>query len=295
MSLKQFDFMRFHKFFIVLAVIMVLISGGLLAVRGLNLGIDFSGGNLIQLEFPEKVSVQQVRNVLAKQGYGQAVIQSFSDQGILIRMPGTASHDEELREKLVAALDGLHTGKVKVLGFEMVGPAVGKELTSQAIWATSLAMIGILIYITFRFQFRFAVVSVAALFHDTMLVIGLFSLLHREISLPFIAAILTTVGYSLNNTIVILDRVRENMRSKSQKSLAELLNDSINQTLSRTINTSLTTFLPVLVFYIWGGSVLANFSLAIMAGIVVGGFSSICVTGSMLLWWYSAVPGKEKA
>lgn len=230
---------------------------------------------------------------MAKVGYGQAVIQSYSSTGVIIRLQGSSElTPADLRDKVVKAVDALHSGSVKLVGFEMVGPTVGSELRNQAILASAISLAGILLYITFRFRFRFALVSVVALIHDTVLVLGLFSLLHLELGMTFIAAILTTIGYSLNDTIVILDRVRENWRSLPTKGMAALLDEAINQTLARTINTSMTTFFPVLAFFIWGGPVLSGFSLAIMAGIVVGGYSSVCVTSSVLYLWQQYSPEK---
>ncbi|MBC7239988.1 MAG: protein translocase subunit SecF, partial [Chloroflexi bacterium] len=177
-------------------------------------------------------------------------------------------------------------GNMTILRIESVGPAIGEELRRQAAWALLLALGGILIYITLRFKLDFAVVSVLALIHDSLIVLGFYSLLWKEINLPFIAAILTIVGYSLNDTIVVLDRVRENLRVASRKfDFKTLINMSINQTLSRTINTSLTTLLPVLTLYLFGGEVLSNFALALLLGIIVGTYSSIYVAGALLVEW----------
>ncbi|MBR1896305.1 MAG: protein translocase subunit SecF [Pyramidobacter sp.] len=287
----NFRFMRHYKALLAFAGAMVLASIVLVAVRGFNYSIDFTGGNMLQLEFPEKVEVGQVREAMSKVGYGSAVIQSYSDTGVMIRMQGSSDlMPNELRDKIVAAVDALHSGAVKLVNFEMVGPTVGGELRNQALLASTIALAGILLYITVRFRFRFALVSVLALVHDTLLTLGLFSLLQQEVGMTFIAAILTTIGYSLNNTIVILDRVRENWHKLAKIGMEQLLDDSINQTLARTINTSLTTFMPVLAFYVWGGPVLAGFSLAIMCGIIVGGFSSACVTTSILYAWQLKSP-----
>ena len=289
----NFRFMRHYKALLAFAAALVLGSLALVAFRGFNYSIDFTGGNMLQLEFPEKVEVGQVRAAMSKVGYGSAVIQSYSDTGVMIRLQGsTELSPNELRDKIVTAVDALHTGAVKLVNFEMVGPTVGSELRNQAVLASVIALAGILIYITVRFRFRFALVSVLALVHDTLITLGLFSLLQQEVGMTFIAAILTTIGYSLNNTIVILDRVRENWHKLPRIGMEQLLDDSINQTLARTINTSVTTFMPVLAFYIWGGPVLAGFSLAIMCGIIVGGFSSACVTTSILYAWQLAKPEK---
>ncbi len=287
------SFMHYRKIFLATAAAFVLASLALVTLRGFNLGIDFTGGNMLQLEFPEKVEVGQVREAMSKVGYGSAVIQSYSDTGVIIRLQGSSDlTPNELRDKIISAVDALHSGDVKLVNFEMVGPTVGSELRNQAVLASAIALLGILLYITVRFRFRFAIVSVVALMHDTLLTLGLFSLLHMEIGMTFIAAILTTIGYSLNNTIIILDRVREKWGSLPRLGITGVLDLAINNTLGRTINTSLTTFFPVLAFYIWGGPTLSGFSLAIMTGIVVGGFSSVCVTTSILCLWQERSPEK---
>ncbi|HDQ93638.1 MAG TPA: protein translocase subunit SecF, partial [Synergistetes bacterium] len=208
--------------------------------------------------------------------------------GMLVRVN---SYDDDVAQQTLAALRA-GFGEITVLRLEKVGPVVGELLRRQAFIAMAVALSGILAYITIRFRFRFAVVSVLALLHDTIITLGVFSLTGREISLPFIAAILTIVGYSLNDTIVVLDRVRENWKGLRQKGIITVINESINQTLSRTINTSLTTFIPVLTLFIWGGPVIANFALALLVGIVVGTFSSIYISGALLAEWYVRSPEK---
>lgn len=285
----KFDFMGFRKQSLVLSLVMILVSLGSLFTKGLNLGIDFTGGNLVQVEFGVPVKVGDVRDVLGKIGQEGAVIQAYSDSGVIIRLKAS---QEDARQQVVGALKEKYDS-AQVLRFEKVGPVVGQQLREEAFIALGLALVGILAYITIRFQFRFAVASVLALIHDTIITLGLFSITGKEISVTFIAAILTIVGYSLNDTIVVLDRVRENWKYLKAWGLEELMNVSINQTLSRTINTSVTTFLPVLAFYIWGGSVLSNFSFALMAGIVVGTYSSIFVVSSMLCEWFKRSPMKN--
>ena len=188
---------------------------------------------------------------------------------------------EVLREKF---------GEIQVLRLEKVGPVVGRELTRGALIALCLALLGILIYVSVRFQFRFAAVSVVALAHDAIIVTGAFALTGREISLTYIAAILTVVGYSINDTIVVLDRVRENWGKLRQLGIERLLDDSVNQTLSRTINTSLTTLLPVIALFLFGGPVIADFSFALLVGLIVGTYSSIFVAGALLCEWFQRSP-----
>lgn len=280
------DFMKYRKKAILLSLVCMLLSIGLMLTRGLNLGIDFTGGNVVQVEFEQSPSIEDVRSVLATVGQGNSIIQSYSDRGIIIRI---SANEESARKEAVDALRVKYTG-MQVVRLEKVGPVVGAELRKEAMIALFLALAGILAYITVRFQFRFAVVSVAALVHDAVITLGIFSLTGMEISSPFIAAILTIVGYSLNDTIVVLDRVRENWKNLRVQGIGELLNSSINQTLSRTINTSLTTLLPVIALFIWGGEVLRSFSFALLVGVLVGTYSSIFVASALLAEWWEKAP-----
>jgi len=282
------DFMKYRRQALLLSALLIILSLGLLMFKGLNLGIDFAGGNLMQVEFSSPVQVAQVRESLSEIGQDQAVIQSYSENGVIIRLK---IDDESARKEALDVLRSKFPG-LELMRFEKVGPIVGEQLRKEAFVAVGLALLGILLYITIRFQFRFAVVSVLALLHDSIITLGIFSLTGREISLTFIAAILTIVGYSLNDTIVVLDRVRENSKHLKQWGILGLMNNSLNQTLSRTVNTSLTTFLPVLVFFLLGGPVLANFSLALLVGIVVGTYSSIYIAASLLSEWYLKSPVK---
>lgn len=286
----KINFMSLRRGALAVSLIAVVISLGLLFTKGLNLGIDFTGGSLVQVEFSQPVTVEEIRSLLDEVGKERSQIQAYSDRGLIIRLQEDAGQDPE--EARRASLGALKTAfpDVEVLRLEKVGPVVGEQLRKEALFGVLLALGGILIYITIRFRFRFAVASVLALIHDSIIVLGIFSLTGREVTLPFIAAILTIVGYSLNDTIVVLDRVRENWRDLRRLGIVDLLNVSINQTLSRTINTSLTTFLPVLALFIWGGPVLASFSFAFLLGIVVGTYSSVFVSGAVLAEWYLKSP-----
>jgi preprotein translocase subunit SecF len=278
------SFMKVRRLALLASTVAIVASICLLAFKGLNLGIDFSGGVLVQMETDEVSSVGDVRQALEKVGLGASVIQAYSEKGYIIRIKSEESQEEALR----ALRESFPN--MSLLRLEQVGPIVGSQLRRQAVIAVSISLVCILIYITFRFRFRFGAVSVLALFHDVIITLGLFSLTGREISLPFIAAILTIVGYSLNDTIVVLDRVRENWRHLRQWGITKLLDDSINQTLSRTINTSLTTFFPVLALFLWGGPAIADFSFAFMVGIVVGTYSSIFIAGALLCEWQLRSP-----
>ena len=276
------NFMKWRHQAMALSLILCVLSLGLVTVRGLNLGIDFTGGNVLQVEFETRPDIGEVREVVSSVVSSEAMIQDFGDMGIIIR---TSEDTDESRQMLINVLEGRYPD-MNLLGFEQVGPTVGRELRNQSVWALAAALGGILIYITLRFQFRFAVVSVVPLIHDAVLTLGFFSLVQMEISASFIAAILTIVGYSLNNEIIILDRIRENWRDLEKVSITELVNSSINQTLSRTINTTLTMIFPVIALCVWGGPVLATFSYAMLVGIVVGTYSSLMLTtGLVVEWW----------
>ncbi len=278
----RIDFMKWRNPALIVSLVFFVASLGLVLFRGLNLGIDFTGGNVVTMEFDSRPEVGDVRAVVASVVAKEAMIQDFGDKGIIIR---TNEDTEESRKQVVDVLSAKFKD-MRVVGFEKVGPVVGRELRNQALLGLTVALFAILIYITVRFQFRFAVVSVIPLVHDAVLALGFFSLTQMEISSSFIAAILTIVGYSLNNTIIILDRIRENWRDLDKVGIVELVDVSINQTLSRTINTTLTTLFPVIALCIWGGPVLGAFSYAMLIGIVAGTYSSIFVsTGLIVEWW----------
>jgi preprotein translocase subunit SecF len=280
--LVNFNFMEWRRPAMLVSLVLFIGSVGLVAFRGLNLGIDFTGGNVVTVEFENRPDVGEVREVVSSVVAKEAMIQDFSDKGIIIR---TNEDTDESREQVVNALKERY-GDMQVIGFEKVGPVVGQELRNQAMIGLTAALVAILIYITLRFQFRFAVVSVIPLVHDAVLALGFFGLTRMEISSSFIAAILTIVGYSLNNTIIILDRIRENWKDLGKQGIVNLVDLSIKQTLSRTINTTLTTLFPVLALCIWGGPVLSAFSYAMLVGIIVGTYSSIFVaTGMIVEWW----------
>ena len=283
---KRFEFMGFRRAAMGISLALVVLSLSLIAFKGLNLGIDYTGGTLLQVEFPAAASVQDARAALATVGQEQAVIQSYSDRGMIIRLKaGEETVGQQARDALRQKF-----GEIQVLRLEKVGPVVGKELTRGALIALALALLGILLYVSVRFQFRFAAVSVLALAHDAIIVTGAFALTGREISLTYIAAILTVVGYSINDTIVVLDRVRENWGKLRQLGIERLLDDSVNQTLSRTINTSLTTMLPVIALFLFGGPVIADFSFALLVGLIVGTYSSIFIACAILGEWYKRSP-----
>jgi len=284
------DFLGRRKAAMIISGIMLLLSLGFLLAKGLNFGIDFTGGTLVEVRFQQPPEVAKVRQFLAPAGYGSAIIQEFgSPEEILIRVQNIDAKDSSLVSTgiLSALKKGFGTDGVQMRRVEFVGPQVGEELTRAGIMAVLIAMLAILLYVTFRFEFRFALGADAALLHDITLVMGAFSLTGKEFSLPVVAAILTVIGYSLNDTIVVFDRIRENFASnrkkKSPLTESEIVNQSINQTLSRTLMTSLTTLLVVISLFLLGGEVIHNFAFALIIGIVVGTYSSIYIASPVML------------
>lgn len=279
-------FMKYRRHAIVISLTVIIISLGLLFTKGLNLGVDFTGGLVLQIKFSSPVDVAQIRQSLSEIDQAQAVIQAYAKDEVLIRFQ---AQDEEVRKVVLSKLKKDFPG-LTLLKVDKVGPVVGKELRMQAFISIVLALAGILIYMAFRFKFRFGVAAVLALLHDSIVMLGVYSLTGKEVSVTFIAAVLTIVGYSLNDTIVVLDRVRENWPQVRAKGVVGLMDSSINQTLGRTINTSLTTLLPVLAMYFFGGEVISNFAFAFLIGITVGTYSSIYIASAIVAEWYLKSP-----
>ncbi len=285
-SKLRIPFMKYRKICVGASILLMLLSLGMLFTKGLNLSVDFTGGLVLQVKFEQPVEVAQIRESLSSIGQGQAIIQAYDNKDVLIRFQ---AQDEDVRRSVLDKLKK-DFGGLTILKIDKVGPVVGQELRAQAVIALLLALAGILIYMAFRFKFRFGVAAVLSLVHDSILMLGVYSLTGKEVSVAFIAAILTVVGYSLNDTIVVLDRVRENWPALRSKGVLELVDNSINQTLSRTINTSLTTLLPIVAMFIFGGEVISNFAFAFLVGIVVGTYSSIYVASSVVAEWYLRSP-----
>jgi preprotein translocase subunit SecF len=289
-SKLHIPFMRYRLPALAVSLALVAASLLLVATKGLNLSVDYTGGTIFQIELPRVAPVSEVRSALSRAGQGGATIQAYGDKEVLIRVQ---DQDEGARKEILGALRR-DFGEIKVLRYEKVGPVVGKELREQAFVAVGLSVLCILIYMAFRFQFRFGVAAVLSLLHDAAIMLGVYSLTGREVSVSFIAAILTIVGYSLNDSIVVLDRVRENWSQVGKVGVLPLIDGSINQTLSRTINTSLTTLLPVLAMYFLGGEVISNFAFAFLVGILVGTYSSIYIASAVVAEWYLRSPLKQK-
>jgi len=248
--------------------------------------IDFEGGTEVQVLFSEPTNVEAVREALSAIGYGDAAIREFGTPDEFLIHVKTSTQSEEQVASIRGALNSIHDGETyEIRRLETVGPKIGKELRGDMIAAVLIAMAGIVIYISIRFQFMYAMGALVALAHDILITLGLFSLLNMEISLTVLAAFLFIVGYSLNDTIVVFDRVRENVKVKRQDDFKNVLNVSLNQTLNRTIITSLTTLTVVLILLFFGGEVIKPFAFALTVGLVVGTYSSIFVASPVVLAW----------
>lgn len=280
LSNPNFDIIGKRKIASYISIGLIVIGLVSLIIKaGPALGIDFTGGTLVQLKFEEPVDISVARANLSEQGFTKPTIQAYgSENEILIRVP-TEEAGEDFAERIAAAFVGK---TLEIRRTDFVGPKIGSELKGKSFQAVFAAMFGILLYITIRFDRYYAVGAVAALFHDVLITLGIFSLLNLELDLAIIAAFLTIVGYSLNDTIVVFDRIRENVKGKSKSDLFQIVNRSINQTLNRTIITSLTTFVVVLMLFLLGGEVIKYFAFALMVGVVVGTYSSIFVASPIM-------------
>jgi len=278
------DFMGKRHLAAMLSGLMLVVSIGALTVNGLNFGIDFTGGTLIEVGYPQAVDLENVRSALAGADFEQAQAQHFgSSRDVLIRIaPQAGKQSAQLSEDALAALRQ-QDASVEMRRVEFVGPQVGEELTEQGGLAMIYALIGILIYIMVRFQWRFAPGAVAALIHDVLIIMGIFALFQLDFDLTVLAALLAVIGYSLNDTIVVFDRIRENFRKLRKRTPVQVINTSLNQTFSRTLMTSITTLLVLLSLFVFGGKVIHSFSLALMLGVLVGTYSSIYVASPVAL------------
>ncbi len=282
---KMINFMGQRKIASIISTILVIGSLFGLFVKGLNLGIDFTGGTIIELNYDRPADVDKIRTVLQKTGFDSATVQNFgSAEDVLIRIaPQEGMNSAQISNKVLDALRAETQGKIDVRRVEFVGPQVGEELTQDGALAVIYALIGILIYVALRFEFRFAVGSVAALVHDVIITLGVFSWFQIQFDLTVLAAILAVIGYSLNDTIVVFDRVRENFRTLREGSPVEVTNIAVNQMLSRTIMTSLTTLVVLLALFFLGGEIIHGFALALIVGIVVGTYSSTYIASAIAL------------
>jgi len=272
------DFMGLRKWTALLSCLLFIASITSLMVNGLNWGLDFTGGTQIQLAFPNAVEVNSIRTTLGQNNFNDVVVQSYGTaEDILISVPPRKDVNQQQLSAQISQL--FPTATVKRV--EYVGPQVGQELANKGVLAVLVALLGIMSYVALRFEYRFALGAALALIHDPILILGIFSFFHIEFNLTALAAVLAVIGYSLNDTIVIFDRIRENFRKVRKGTTIEIVNLSINQTLSRTIMTSATTFMVVLALFFYGGPMIHNFSTAFIIGIVVGTYSSIYVAGAL--------------
>jgi len=290
-------FVQMRKLAFILSGVMIVVGMTSFALKGeKKYGIDFIGGTLVQRNFREAVSAQEIRKALSEIGLGKSEIQQFNNgKGVIIRAPLGKNYvqtgkliDDKLKETFKGSLlAGLQSSRT-----EMVGPTVGKELRRKAILALLLTFVFIIIYVAWRFEFKFGVAAVLALLHDVLITAGFFALSGRQFSLPIIAALLTIIGYSLNDTIVVFDRIRENLKLMHKESYKTIINVSLNQTLARTLLTSSTTFLVVLALYLLGGEIIRDFAFTMMVGIIVGTYSSIFVASPILIEWQARLKNK---
>ncbi len=276
----SFDFMSKRKLAMVLSLVLLTVSIASLTIRGLNLGVDFTGGTLIEVGYEADAKLDEIRSVLGEVGFSEAIVQHFgSNKEVLIRVaPKEGLTSAKISSNILQALEGAELKRV-----EFVGPQVGDELTEDGGLAMLISLFFILIYVAIRFEKRFAVGSIAALIHDVIIVLGFFSLTQVEFGLPVLAAVLAVIGYSLNDTIVVFDRIRENFLKIRKKDTEQIINISLNETLTRTVITSLTTLLVLIALYFFGGEILRPFALALIAGVIIGTYSSMYVASTSAL------------
>nr|VFK10247.1 MAG: protein translocase subunit secF [Candidatus Kentron sp. LPFa]VFK28486.1 MAG: protein translocase subunit secF [Candidatus Kentron sp. LPFa] len=279
------DFMGQRKYALVFSAILISLSLISLVARGINLGIDFTGGTIVEIGYPEPADLGAVRARLENAGFGGAVVQHFgTTHDVLVRLPSREAVDKAaLSNQVVRELEAEAGVALDLRRVEFVGPQVGEELTEQGGLAMLIALGSILLYVAIRFEYRFAIGSVAALVHDVIITLGLFSAFSLEFDLTVLAAILAVIGYSLNDTIVVFDRIRENFRKIRKGTPAKILNESLNQTLARTLITSLTTLLVLAALFFLGGKLIHGFSTALIMGVFIGTYSSIYVASTTVL------------
>jgi preprotein translocase subunit SecF len=283
------DFVGKMKPFVIISAALVVLSVLLIVARGFNYGIDFAGGSLLQLHFQKEMSVEQVRDILRTINLADSEIQrSETDGDFIVRIPSGDEPLEQIRQRIVGAFQqALGEQGVELRRAEQVGPKVGRDLSRKALLAVIWASLGILGYIWWRFGFRmeYALAVVLADIHDVLLTLGLFALTGKEVTLTVLAAVLTVAGYSVNDSIVVLDRIRENLRGRPRDSLARIVNASLNETLSRTILTGGSVLFTLVALMLFGGDVLRDFALALLVGVIAGTYSSIFVVAPIVIYW----------
>ncbi|MCF7796724.1 MAG: protein translocase subunit SecF [Lentisphaeria bacterium] len=293
---SNIDFVGKRKIALIISAILILFGIFSLIFRGgIHYSIDFEGGSLIQVRFNSDVQVAQLRDAMTTINKGDAIIQRFGDDNEFLIRIKSVENAEETTVAIRSALSGINgEDGYEIRRLETVGPKIGKELRGDALSAILIAMLGIVIYISIRFQFMYAIGALVALVHDVLIVLGTFSELNMEISLTVIAAFLTIVGYSLNDTIVVFDRIRENVNTMRRETYKNVVNISINETLNRTLITSGTTMLAVITLYAIGGEVIRPFAFALIIGVLIGTYSSIFIASPILIAWQGRQAKKAK-
>lgn len=283
---RAFNFMGKSKIALILSVFMLVASFTVLMTKGLNYGVDFAGGTIVQVKYDMAAPIDEMREKLKSNELfdGASITKFGTDDEVVIRMKSTTSSiSVDIGDVTRAALEG--SGNYEIRRVDIVGPKVGSELKEKGIMSLVLATIGILIYVAFRFEWRFAVASILALVHDITIALGAIALVGLDVNLDVLAALLTILGYSLNDTIIIFDRIRENVVGSKNTELSEVINESVTRTLARTTLTSLTTFFVVFMLFMFGGEIIHAFAFTLLVGIVIGTYSSIFVASPILLWF----------
>ena len=297
--MRQFDFLGKTKIFLPISLVLILVSIIVLipGVRGLRMGIDFTGGTELEVKFAGPEDIADIRSKLGTIDAGnvdltKSVIQNAEGNRKVITLQ---LDDSDVADEIVSMLEANYSIVEGGISRSYVGQQVSKTLAEKGWQSVLLALIAILVYISWRFRLRYAIGAVAAVLHDVIIALGLFAIFQVEVNLATIAAFLTIVGYSLNDTIVIYDRIRENLKLERRKTVFEIINHSVNQSLSRTLNTSITTFIPVIILFLFGGSVLRGFSMALLIGVIVGTYSSMYIANPILYAWTMKAGGAKTA
>lgn len=276
-----------HKAMIISAILLVIGLGSVALHKGFRTSIDFAGGSLVEIRLEHPIPLQEVRALISDAGFSGAEVTNFGALNeYLIKVKAVGNAVEVAEEIKATLLANIQDQEIDIRRTETVGPKIGSELKTAAFWAVIYSLLGIVAYISWRFEFRFAVAAIVALIHDVLFTLGFFSVANLEVSLAVIAAILTIVGYSLNDTIVVFDRIRENIHSKRRESYDRLVNASVNETLSRTVITSLTTLAVVTALVIFGGEVIKDFALTLLVGVLIGTYSSMFIASPVLVEWH---------
>ena len=292
----NYNFVRLMKPAVILSLAVIIIGiASLIWHGGPNYGIDFAGGSLIQVKFPSAPDADKIRGAFKTVGFEGSIIQQFGPNEVIVRMAEASADPKGLTSRIDEALTAAFgKGAYEVRRIEMVGPKVGKDLTKKALLAIVFSWIGILIYVGVRFEFRYALGGIVALIHDVLITITFLSLFGKEFDLNIVAALLTIIGYSINDTIVIFDRIRENARKNIKMPLMDIINVSVNQTLSRTLLTSLTVFIVLIVLFIFGGAVIHDFTFALLVGTIAGVYSTVFIASPIVLFFEKIKPSGLK-